>query len=224
MKTKRGNPILGASDPRVTKYLGIKFGHLTAIRFVKSDGGQYWEWLCDCGNHTIRRLPNVKLGHPISCGCMERLGPMKHGCTAYRRKDPFYQLWQNMISRCITKSNPRYRDYGARGITVCERWRDFRNFRDDMMMKPKGMTLERRDNNGPYSPENCVWASRKTQARNRKSNHQITFGNKTMCLVEWSEESGIPYSCLVSRLNNLHWSVQRALTVPVRQSRRCLLQ
>jgi hypothetical protein len=93
---------------------------------------------------------------------------MTHGATAYGRKDSLYQHWQNVIHRCTCKSNPKYSDYGGRGIKVCERWRSFINFLADMGEKPSGLTLERRDNDKDYELDNCYWATRKQQANNRR--------------------------------------------------------
>lgn len=105
-----------------------------------------------------------------------------------------------MISRCTYKTDTNWKFYGGRGIRVCERWQSFTNFLADMGERPDRMTLERIDSNGPYSPENCRWATRAEQMQNTRRNRKLTFGGKTMCLSEWARLINIPVTTLVNRL------------------------
>lgn len=131
---------------------------------------------------------------------------------------PEYQAWRNMVVRC---TNPKYKFYhrhGGRGIKVCDRWRgSYAAFLEDMGVKPSpSLTLDRIDNDGDYTPENCRWATRKEQSRNSRTNHNLTFQGKTQCLAAWADETGIKAGTLYSRLKN-GWSTERALTEPARR-------
>lgn len=127
-----------------------------------------------------------------------------------------YDVWLTMKQRCLNPKNKHYSYYGGRGIQVCERWKNsFRSFMQDMGPRPHGMTLERVDNNGPYSPENCVWASRLSQCLNRRDTRTITHNGITLHLREWANKIGIEYNTLYSRLNRYRWSVEKALTTPL---------
>ena len=119
-----------------------------------------------------------------------------------------------MKSRTTNPKNIGYHRYGGRGIRVCERWLKYENFKADMGEPPEGMTLERIDNNGPYSPENCRWATRTEQNNNTRSNRMLTFRGKTQTIMQWAREIGVSFQVLWYRIAR-GWSVDRALTTPL---------
>lgn len=134
-----------------------------------------------------------------------------HGSTG----TPEYKIWVGMKKRCYNPSDSSYSHYGGRGITVCERWRnDFVAFLEDMGTRTKGLTLERKNNNGNYEPGNCRWATRKEQTRNARHNIVLEFNGIKQCLAAWAEEMGQRRTTVQSRLDR-GWSVERALTEKV---------
>ncbi len=152
------------------------------------------------------------MGATRSCGCLRRT----HGLIQTRE----YGAWEGLRNRCNNPTNHAYRRYGGRGIKVCERWDSFENFLADMGPSPDGMSIDRIDNNGPYSPENCKWSTSKEQNRNRRDNRLITYKGQTKCLAEWAESTGISADTLGVRLDKLDWPIECALTKPVRRRSR----
>lgn len=137
----------------------------------------------------------------------------KHGMSHSR----LHNIWSNMKTRCFTKSYYLYELYGGRGITVCEEWKnDFLSFYTWSMSHgySENLTLDRIDNNGNYSPENCRWTTMKEQASNRRSNHLLTLNGETKTISEWSKVVGIERRTIQRRLK-LGWTVEKALTTPV---------
>lgn len=133
----------------------------------------------------------------------------KHGML----ETPTYRSWKSMNARCNCQSNKDFHKYGGRGISVCDRWKDFKSFYEDMGDRPDGMTIDRIDVNGNYEPSNCRWASPKTQGRNTRSNVIIEFNGKAQCIADWAEEVGIERKTLEYRMRS-GWEASRALTTP----------
>lgn len=192
-------------------------GRLTVIREASprtdSSGRVHvrWECRCECGRIHIVKSKDFRTIK--SCGCFHP--NRRHGRTGTVE----YTTWAAMKRRCYRKDLPEYPYYGGRGIKVCDRWvNSFENFFTDMGVRPsKTHSIERLNNDGDYSPENCVWAKRKTQARNKRSNRLLTARGRTQPMFAWAEEVGISGKLLHARLNALKWDVEKAIFTPVKK-------
>lgn len=131
---------------------------------------------------------------------------------------PVYRSWGGMVSRCTSPTNPSYPRYGGRGITVCPEWMDFRQFYADMGDPPAGTSIERLDNDGPYSPDNCRWATPIEQNNNRRANRHVNVNGERLTWAEAARRSQIPYGTLAYRIK-AGWSIDKIITTPVRQGR-----
>ena len=166
---------------------------------------------CSCGNDFITRIDCVKNEHTKSCGCLHKQGVhITHGLSKISKE---YNTWCGIKSRCYNLNDKYYKNYGGRGITVCDRWRNsFELFLKDMDKKlEKEFTIDRIDNNAGYSPDNCRWATQKEQANNRTNNHIVEYKGKRQNIVQWSEETGINQELISSRLIK-GWSIEKTLT------------
>lgn len=183
-----------------------RFGRLVALRFVESSrcGLKWrclWEFQCDCGNRPVLPISYVTSGDTRSCGCLQRevlQAPRKHG----RSHTAEFRSWTGIRQRCGNPTNPAYRHYGGRGISLCERWQTFENFYADMGPKPSPKhSIERIDNDKGYYKDNCRWATAQEQANNRRSSRLIQFNGETRTLAQWCVFLGVPQSTLWNRLN-----------------------
>jgi hypothetical protein len=215
--------------PEALKLAGQRFVRLMAIEPVGSRGstGVLWRCVCDCGNEAVVPAGTLRKGIVKSCGCLLRELAAKR-CIAMNTshglsKIPEYAVWAAMLRRCRRPQEDSYARYGARGISVCNRWLDFANFIADMGRRPGyGWSLERINNDGNYEPGNVRWATAKEQARNRRTSSFLTFNGRTATIAEWCEITGLTQQQVSGRLSRQGWSVERTLTEPLRAQRRGL--
>lgn len=171
---------------------------------------------CDCGDESVVYLTDIANGHGRSC---RSCATTKHGWSKGKRTSE-YNIWCGIVQRCCNSNNRAYRHYGGRGITVCERWLGvggFERFLQDMGARPSQRhTVERIDNNGGYSPANCVWATMAEQAKNKRDTRLVEAHGEALTIAEWSRRTGIERSTIGARLAR-GWAPEKAL-IPGRAS------
>ena len=191
---------------------GTRFGKLVVVSEAPRDknNNRMMECLCDCGVTAVRLLAGLLRGRSVSCGCDANEKRRKHGMSFSRE----YNSWSAMKQRCFDSACKDYARYGARGITVCARWKEsFQVFLEDVGPRASRTTLDRfPDNTGNYEPGNVRWGTIIQQNRNRKTNVLITFMGVTKTLIEWAQEIDMDSTSLSRRISN--WGVEKALTTP----------
>lgn len=178
--------------------VGRRFSFLEVIDFLEPTrgGDSKWVCVCDCGGLSVADGGNLRRGNTVSCGCWRKALSTTHGMSKSRT----YHIWQGMHKRCNPRRTKEYPGYAGRGIRVCKRWLSFERFLTDMGEAPEGLTLERIDTSRGYSPANCVWASYKTQARNKRNNRKVWFEGQLLSLMDACERAGVNYSKAIKRL------------------------
>lgn len=195
-----------------------RFGRLVVNDIAGRDnrGEVLWRCKCDCGNTIIALSSNLRRNnHTMSCGCYKKEILKTVNKTHGMSKSSIYSIWCAMKRRCYQEKSKDYTDYGARGITVCDEWKNnFENFYEWAIRNgyEKGLSIDRINVNGNYEPSNCRWATLKEQANNKRNNHLIEYNGEAHTMKEWSEILGINYYTLHSRLRN-NWTIERAFNV-----------
>ena len=195
---------------------GQTFGRLRVLSRAENSAKKEAQWncVCDCGRMYVARAYLLVSGKIVSCGCRRFSVNLSHGLS----KDPLYRIWVNMLSRCYNPQAKCFHNYGGRGITVCDRWRDsLQNFVDDMAPRPRGGTIERIDNNGDYCPENCRWATMLEQSNNKRTNVYVTIGNERKTVAEWCKTLNQPRAAIYRRISVHGMDPVTALLTPVRR-------
>lgn len=199
--------------------VGKKFSRLTVEEEFVADKGYTVKakCLCDCGNSIVVIKQNLTRGFTKSCGCLNKELAKQRETTHGMSNTREYGIWRGLINRCHNKNVASYRYYGGAGLYVCDRWRySFENFYADMGACPPGFSIERLSNDNGYTPNNCVWADKTRQSRNRRVTKWLTFHGETLPLSAWAEKAGIKERTLHARIIDRGWSVEAALTTPVK--------
>lgn len=204
---------------RLKDLTGMTFGRWKVIKRAGTNKHRNATWLCECSceQHTKRIVSGGSLisGESTSCGCLSKEAHYKHGLSGTR----LYWIWYGMKDRITNENNNAYNYYGGRGIKLCEQWFDYINFYNWAINNgyQENLTIERKNTNGDYCPENCCWATMKEQSLNKRNTHLLEFNGKIQSAKEWSEELNIPYYVLMGRINKYEWSTEKALTTPVKR-------
>lgn len=210
---------------------GIRFGRLTVISRAENDknGKPMWNCVCDCGTEKVLSTSSLQTGTK-SCGCYRREWAstikVKHGGCRRGKRDRLYSVWNMIKQRCLDPNCKSYKNYGGRGITICDEWsNDYETFRTwslqngyDPEAKNHECTIDRIDNDKGYSPDNCRWVEMKVQARNTRANRIIEYNGEEKTLAEWGEETGILPITIHHRLKS-GWTLEEAMTLKPNERR-----
>lgn len=198
-----------------------KFGKLTVLEKTGRKGEKVmWKCQCDCGNFVFVPTFVLRGGKSKSCGCLKSERMIEHNTKHNLCQTKLYRIWKGIKQRCLNANHKQYNDYGGRGITICDDWKnDYLSFYNWSIQNgyAENLTIDRIDNNGNYEPLNCRWVDRKIQNNNSRHNHLITYNGKTLTISQWAELYNLTYTCLKNRINRYKWSIEKALTTPMKK-------
>lgn len=214
---------------------GTRVGRLTVIEMVTGGNAntRKYRCVCDCGGEKITSEDNLRRGHTRSCGCL------RYGHGGSKKKNIFlgsdsklYRTWDGIKSRCFNQNNHNYHNYGGRGITMCNEWKnDYNTFKQWALENGydetggRNCSIERININGNYGPDNCKWATAKEQGNNRRTNTIIVYNGVKYTLSQLADKAGLNYSTFISRYSR-GWDINKIMNCPVRRYGRvmkCLL-
>lgn len=190
-----------------------------------------WLCRCDCGKEIIVRGTALRIDGQKSCGCVRarnageaaKITNTKHGGTHHRGSEKLYTVWMRMKQRCTYVTSDKYKYYGERGIKVCDEWKhDYGAFRDWALSHGfnEGLSIDRIDTNGDYSPDNCRWVTQKEQMNNTRRTVFLIYKGEKRSLQDWAAITGIPAGALYQRIKTYHYTPERALTEPLKSGKR----
>ena len=207
----------GCQRHNIRDLTGEIFGRLTVVRLLdkrSKHNSIYWECVCDCGKVIEVMGRSLKSGHTKSCGCYRSDLLVKENFKHGMSRDPLNSVFSRMKDRCYNEKDLAYHNYGARGIYIGEEWLLDRSsfftwaFNNGYTV---GLEIDRIDNNGPYSPENCRWVTCKQNSRNKRNNHFLTFEGKIQTIAEWADEMELKYSTVAARIRR-GYSIEKVLS------------
>jgi len=206
--------------PHIINLAGQKFGRLTVLEQIKNTKFTSWKCRCSCGNETVVTTNSLKNKKIQSCGCLRKEITIKRMTTHNMSRSPEYKAWQHMKDRCYKPTDKSFKNYGGRGIEVCQEWRDsFLAFYNHIGKRPSSKhSIDRINNNGNYKPGNVRWANRKVQANNSRHNHLITIDGITQTITQWGKATNTSITVIRYRLS-LGLEDKEAVFTPPRKQR-----